>query len=154
METKLDFLQIFSLFSPRECQSKLCPHCKYAQFLRFRTFFPSVHALEYEHMRTLNRNKLHSHLQIRKLIFKLLFALMTKQKLVGKKRQEMMCCTALGFPCAAWAISWCRSLCYFISIQNPAHDLGWKGFLVVISSSCLLQVFTAPFLVRDYSCAQ
>lgn len=40
--------------------------------------------------------------------------------------------------------------CYFISTQNPAYDLGWKGFLVVISSNILLKVFTVPFLVRDY----
>lgn len=40
--------------------------------------------------------------------------------------------------------------CYFISIQNPAHDLGWKRFLVVISSNILLKAFTVPYLVRDY----
>lgn len=120
METKLDFLQIFSLFSPRECQSKLRPHCKYAQFLRFRTFISSVHL-----RMCLNVNiwgpsieiNFTFPLQIRKLICKLLFVLMTNKKLVGKKRQEMTCCTALGFPCAAWAISWCYSL--LLLHQNP-----------------------------------
>lgn len=42
--------------------------------------------------------------------------------------------------------------CYLISVQNPAHDLSWKGFLVFTSSNRMLKVlFTVPFLVRDSS---